>query len=194
MSKARILGCVVGLLVLSVSVSLGGESVGETEGRFGDQVLVLERSVLGSGGSPGAADAWIMNGTLGQIASSGNRTGGLHPLLTGFWAFQPGAASALTGMPQQPTKDYLFQNFPNPFSSSTWIEYTLRRECAAELSVFDVKGRRVRTLLAVPQGPGRHTAVWDGCDEGGRRVSPGIYFYRLDVDNQGTVRKMVLAR
>jgi flagellar hook assembly protein FlgD len=97
-------------------------------------------------------------------------------------------------MREQPQQDYLFQNFPNPFMSSTRIEYALSRECAAEVSVFDVNGRRVRTLLTAAQGPGRHSVIWDGCDESGRRVSPGIYFYRLEVDNHRTVRKMVLAR
>ena len=106
----------------------------------------------------------------------------------------PGRALALSGLTQVPARNHLCQNFPNPFPLSTTIEYTLAKECAAEISVYDVYGRKVRTLLAGTQEPGRYIAVWDGCDDGGREVSPGIYFYRLDADNHRTVRKMVLAR
>jgi hypothetical protein len=74
---------------------------------------------------------------------------------------------------------HLFQNAPNPFRVSTRIDFALARESLVTIEVFDVSGRRVRTLLAESRGPGTHTAVWNGLDESGREVSPGIYFYKL---------------
>jgi hypothetical protein len=93
-----------------------------------------------------------------------------------------------------PHGDYLFQNVPNPFRATTRIEYVLSGESGVKVSVFNVRGQRIRTLVAATQGPGRHAALWDGLDDGGRAVSPGIYFYRLDTEKHGTIRKMVLAR
>ena len=135
-----------------------------------------------------------MNGTLGQVTPSGEGLAADKVLRTGFWAWLPGTTSGLTVLSTEPLGDYLFQNFPNPVRSSTAIEYMLSEERLVRISVFDVHGRRVRTLLTESQGPGRHSAVWDGLDESGREASPGIYFYRLDADNNRTVRKMVLAR
>jgi len=194
MSKTKRLGCMIGVLVLAASVSLGVRPGGAGGEHQTEPCLFLQKSVLGSGGSPGAADAWIMNGTLGQIASSGEDPDAAAPLHTGFWVSIPGGAATLYGLCELRAGDYTCQSFPNPFRLSTTIAYRLSRECAVDITVFDVHGRKVRTVVAATQEPGSYTAVWDGCDESGRESSPGIYFYRLDADNQRTVRKMVLAR
>jgi hypothetical protein len=194
MSQAKVFGPMIGVLLLLAVASFGRGILAETVQASTDQALLLERSVLSSGGSAGAAPPWIISGTLGQSTSSGEGLAGDRILRTGFWAWPPGITSGLTVLSAEPLRDYLFQNFPNPFRSSTAIEYMLAKECVVKISVFDVHGRRVTTLLAESQGPGRHGAVWNGLEEGGREASPGIYFYRLDADNQRTVRKMVLAR
>jgi hypothetical protein len=194
MSQAKTSGPIIGLFLLLALSSFGRSPLAETVQPSADASLLLERSVLSSGGCPGAAPTWMINGTLGQSIPSGEGLAGDKMLRTGFWAWMPGATSGLTVLSAPPIRDYLFQNFPNPFRLSTTIEYMLSKECAVRISVFDVHGRRLTTLPAETQGPGRHSAVWDGLDESGREVSPGIYFYRLDADNQRTVRKMVLAR
>lgn len=194
MSQAKVWGPMIGLILLLILSSFGRNPIAETVQPSGDPAFNLERSVLSSGGSPGTAPGWMMNGTLGQAAPSGEVLAGDRLLRAGFWAWLPEAASGLTVLSAAPPGDYLFQNFPNPFRLSTTIAYMLSKECAVKVSVFDVHGRRVRTLLTESQGPGRYSAVWDGLDESGREVSPGIYFYRLDADNQRTIRKMVLAR
>ena len=191
MSKAGVLGCVVGLLVLLVSMSLGGRPDETMVDRPVDPALMLEKSVLGSGGSPGVSESWILNGTLGQVACD---RCGVNPLSTGFWSLLPGTIPALSGLTGLPAVDYLCQNFPNPFRLSTTIRYALTKECATGVFVFDVQGRRVKTLMRGTQGPGRYSVVWDGCDESGREVASGVYFYRLDTDGRRTVRKMVFAR
>jgi sugar lactone lactonase YvrE len=68
---------------------------------------------------------------------------------------------------------------PNPLRSATMIEFTLTRETLAEVSIFDLAGRRVRRLAHQTLPAGRQRLIWDGHDESGREVSSGIYFVRL---------------
>ena len=194
MSKAKVSVLVTGLLLLLLLISIGDVFLAETVHPSGGSSFLLERCVLSSGGCPGAATAFMSNGTLGQSTPLGEGLAGDKLLRTGFWAWPLGAASGLATLSAQPINDYLFQNVPNPFRLSTTIEYMLSEESMVRISVFNVRGQRVRTLVAENQDSGRHGAVWDGLDSSGQKVSPGIYFYRLDTDNYRTVRKMVLAR
>lgn len=87
------------------------------------------------------------------------------------------------------TNCQLSQCYPNPFSASTTIRYQLAGNRQLEtgnwqlvnLSVYDVRGRLVRSLVDEAQGAGYHSVVWDGRDQSGRAVGPGVYFYRLSV-------------
>ena len=78
----------------------------------------------------------------------------------------------------------LGQNYPDPFSDATAIPYTLAKSSAVELAVYDLLGRRVRTLVARWQEAGDHVARWNGLDEAGASLSGGFYFYRLLVGDQ----------
>lgn len=72
-------------------------------------------------------------------------------------------------------------NFPNPFSSSTTIHFQLTEGSGpVQLEIYNAEGRLVRTLLDGPASPGTNSAGWDGRDDQGRPVSPGLYFYRLE--------------
>jgi len=88
----------------------------------------------------------------------------------------------------------LEQNVPNPFNPTTLIKYEVASEARVSLVVFEVSGRRVRTLVARAQPAGRYQAVWDGRDEGGRAVSSGVYFYRLEAGAFTQTRRMVLLK
>jgi flagellar hook assembly protein FlgD len=70
--------------------------------------------------------------------------------------------------------------YPNPFGDRAAIRFEIPAGGAqADLSVYDVTGRRVRRLVTGPQPAGFHVVVWDGTDQSGRRVAAGTYFYRL---------------
>lgn len=84
--------------------------------------------------------------------------------------------------------------FPNPFNPETTIEYNLPGEVFVELSVYSVSGQKVRQLVHNKKSAGKHTAVWDGCDENGMRVSSGIYISHLKMGNTITSGRMVMVK
>ena len=88
----------------------------------------------------------------------------------------------------------LDQNTPNPFNPSTTISFTLARRARATLTVHDVRGNVVRTLVDAAVGEGRHDYQWDGKNTGGTGVGSGVYFYRLVSEKQVLTKKMVLLK
>jgi parallel beta-helix repeat protein len=94
----------------------------------------------------------------------------------------------------------LFQNYPNPFNSSTMIWYHLPdvgyQPAEVEITVYNLLGKVVKTLVKTRQYPGQHKVLWDGKDDSGEEVASGIYFYRLKVSGLQLVKpkKMVLLR
>lgn len=115
--------------------------------------------------------------------------------------YERGYALPDTGAPPSPARIELFQNRPNPFTGTTTIYFTLsgipgRIQDAKHITLFvyDVNGRFVRTLADWPKSPGLHWCYWDGQDDVGRMVPSGIYFYRLQLGELSTTRRMVLVR
>ncbi len=88
----------------------------------------------------------------------------------------------------------LKQNYPNPFSPSTTIEYSLPVSQHVSLSVFDLMGRHIITLQQGDMAAGLHQVQWSGIDKYRNRVANGIYFYRLDTASWSGTRKMTLIR
>jgi hypothetical protein len=83
---------------------------------------------------------------------------------------------------------------PNPFNPATELSFTLDRAGAAELAVFDLAGRKVRTLQSGNLGAGPHTATWRGRDDAGRAVPAGAYFARLRADGRERSVKLMLLK
>jgi len=98
------------------------------------------------------------------------------------------------GTSEMPGTFVLEQNYPNPFNPETAISYQLAAASDVEQAIFDLTGRRVRTLVRGQQNAGAHTVSWDGRDERGQAVASGVYFYRLVADGHVQVRRMVLLR
>lgn len=83
---------------------------------------------------------------------------------------------------------------PNPSRGDVALEFTLRSGARVDLAMMDVTGRRVRTLKADALGAGTHRLSWDGRDESGTVVAPGLYWARLIVDRAEHVRRVVRLR
>ncbi len=88
----------------------------------------------------------------------------------------------------------LAPNYPNPFNPQTTIAFSLPQAGHARLSIYDVTGRLVRTLLDGALAAGPQTAVWDGTDAAGRGAASGTYLYRLETSDRVISRAMVLAK
>jgi hypothetical protein len=83
---------------------------------------------------------------------------------------------------------------PNPFGPSTTLEYTIGIAGFAQVCVYDIAGRHIRTLARNDVAAGRHQVVWDGRDDGGNRAASGAYFCRLRAGRQTSTQRIVLLR
>jgi hypothetical protein len=83
---------------------------------------------------------------------------------------------------------------PNPFNPATRVTYELAGSAPVRLGVFDGRGRRVTDLVREVQGAGRHVAIWNGRDAGGRACPSGVYFLRLETADGTQLTKVLLAR
>ena len=88
----------------------------------------------------------------------------------------------------------LFQNYPNPFNSGTTLEFYLPYSDIVELNIFDMLGRKIKSMLGADCTGGWYRLFWDGKDDRGNDVASGIYIYRLTADNRVINRKMLLLR
>jgi predicted MPP superfamily phosphohydrolase len=83
----------------------------------------------------------------------------------------------------------LHQNYPNPFNPTTTFKYELPKESKVVLSVFDINGRLIETLVNEKQQPGYYSVQWDAC-----QYSSGVYIYRIQADGFSAVKKCILMK
>lgn len=93
-----------------------------------------------------------------------------------------------------PTELALFQNYPNPFNPVTTIEYALLRNCDVDLTIYDIMGQKVKTLVQGFQKIGYYSIEWDGISERGVRVASGIYFYKIKAGEFTQSKKMMIVK
>jgi len=95
------------------------------------------------------------------------------------------------GLPEKVT---LAPNYPNPFNPSTTMRFGLPNSGYVRLEIFDVLGRRIKTLTDGCFEPGYHSLIWDGKTDKGDDVGSGVYYSRLSVDGNRATRKILLVR
>ncbi|MBI4719865.1 MAG: T9SS type A sorting domain-containing protein [Chitinivibrionia bacterium] len=88
----------------------------------------------------------------------------------------------------------LFQNVPNPFSSSTSIGYSISRSSRTVLTVDNILGQRVARIIDPNPSIGSNAFTWGGYDDRGKPVASGLYIYRIETTGASQTRKMVLLR
>ncbi|MGQ9678715.1 MAG: FlgD immunoglobulin-like domain containing protein, partial [bacterium] len=88
----------------------------------------------------------------------------------------------------------VYSNLSSPFKSQTAITYSLAKKSRVSIQIFDLSGRRVRSLFSGEEIPGVHTWKWDGRDDRGRRVGTGVYFLTFVVEGKVRPGKVVLLR
>lgn len=101
----------------------------------------------------------------------------------------------VTGVSERPSPNPMAlevaQNYPNPFSSGTAIAFQAPKEGEVTVTIYNILGQEVRSFLVPGQTFGLRQVVWDGRDESGRKVSSGVYFYRIETKAGSIVKKMV---
>ena len=86
-------------------------------------------------------------------------------------------------------------NYPNPFNPTTTISFSLQNNSNVDLSIYNIKGQKVKQLIKDQLSTGEHSVVWDGRDEDNFAVGSGIYFYKLIVDSKTeAVKKCLLLK
>lgn len=123
-----------------------------------------------------------------------NVTGSLQWVATWSGYVVPRSPSASQDGPVLNGSQLFPLNRPNPFSIETKISYTTQTSGPVAIRVYDPSGRQVRTITGGNLAPGEHTALWDGCDDAGRALSGGSYFYEVEAGGRCYPGKAVLVR
>jgi len=110
------------------------------------------------------------------------------------FAIIKGQTPIAVGSPPRASLSRLSTGRPNPFGNHTQLDYFIPAPGRVELTVYDVLGRHVRTLLDRDEGEGDHTAAWDTRDDRGRYVTQGVYFAVLRVAGEKRTQRLVVLR
>jgi len=142
---------------------------------------------------------------FGQQTSDGGYivTGYTVPSGTFFWdlwliRFAPEVFSRQLAMTENPgvypSSFALHQNYPNPFNPITTVKYDLPDQSQVDITVYDILGRHVKTLVNGNQEPGSKSIIWDATDDAGRPINSGIYLYRIKTGDFEQTRRMMLVK
>lgn len=101
------------------------------------------------------------------------------------------SSSNSTNVPMALTME---SNYPNPFNPSTTIRFGIPTDGMVKLSIYNLKGQRVKELLNEKVLAGNHSIIWNGTDSNNRKVGSGIYFSRLEFAGKSKIRKMMLLK
>ncbi len=88
----------------------------------------------------------------------------------------------------------LSQNYPNPFNPTTTINYKISKADDIKLSVYNVMGEEIKTLVNENKAAGKYDVIWNATDNRGNRVASGLYFYKLQSSSQTIVKKMMFLK
>ncbi|MBL7086976.1 MAG: T9SS type A sorting domain-containing protein [Candidatus Cloacimonetes bacterium] len=130
--------------------------------------------------------------TLDDYLLSGGT--GYYPLYVGNWWRYGNYASVDPTFTPIPYSFNLQQNYPNPFNHKTTISFSLFKPSRVELSILDIKGQKVKTLVNKNIQRGHHEIFWNGKNESGKPVSSGIYFYKMETENYSEMKKAILMK
>ncbi len=161
-------------------------------GASGIAACNLARYASGCGGLDKALSTnFLHRGTLGQC-DAGAMQGAGRVLLLGFWLPAGYMPTVHVGDPEAesiPHEFALRQNYPNPFNPGTVITYDLATVADVKLTVLDILGREVATLVNEREAAGPHTVRFDAS-----HLASGVYVYRLVAGNFMAIRKCILLR
>ena len=129
------------------------------------------------------------------VEAAASVVGGPAPFVTVCWSGFLAPATTTSVIPAPPASgDLALEAAPNPARESTDLRFTTHQKQRVTVGVFAVDGRRVRTLHRGVLEAGEHRLVWDGRDDGGRRVASGLCFAGLETEEGRTTRRLARVR
>jgi hypothetical protein len=93
-----------------------------------------------------------------------------------------------------PQSFVLHQNYPNPFNPITQIKYELPKALLVNITIYDMIGRQIRTLINNQQTAGYKSVLWNATNDAGQPVSAGLYLYTIQAGDFRQIKKMVLLK
>ena len=93
-----------------------------------------------------------------------------------------------------PDKYKLNQNYPNPFNPITNITYSIPQLEVVKLTIFNIRGQVIKTLVHKSHSPGNYNVIWNGTNNFGNPIPAGIYLYALETHSHRLVKKLVLLK
>jgi len=93
-----------------------------------------------------------------------------------------------------PNEFALRQNYPNPFNPVTTLRYDIPENSHVTITIYDMLGRQVKTLINQTQDAGYKSLIWDATNDYGKPVSAGIYLYQIQAGEYISTKKMVLLK
>jgi hypothetical protein len=88
----------------------------------------------------------------------------------------------------------LYQNRPNPFNPTTTIQFSLAQEGPVRIKIYDVTGKRVKTLVDRTMEAGLHTLSWDGTNDEGNPLGSGVYWSQMTAGSHVSNKKMIVLK
>lgn len=159
----------------------------------------IPRWTSDSGGTSGSQGGpYAVAGTIGQV-DAGTQSSTSYTVTGGFWGGTAGAVTGIrdpgNGGPAEPVAvTRVFAPAPNPVHAATHIAFELAEPREVSVTLFDVSGRQVRSLLRGPLPEGRYDLEWDARDATGSRVPSGVYFLLVRLGHTSDSRRLVVIR
>ena len=96
--------------------------------------------------------------------------------------------------PSIPNKISISQNYPNPFNPETRFQYNIPVDGIVSIEVYDILGKKIKTLVNQWKSAGVHNEIWSGQNDNNQMVSSGVYFYQVKVGDEQITKKMILSK
>ena len=148
-------------------------------GAFGTATVNVSAALATGTFTPGTHRIWVRGR---DAAGNWGPAGSLQLVVIGAQPLDVAGA---------PLEYALGDGVPNPATDRSRIHFSMPEKGSVDLGVYDVTGRRVRSLVGATLAAGVHEAAWDLRDESGALVSAGVYYYRLAVAGRTFTRRLI---
>ena len=136
----------------------------------------------------------LITGTTYYIAVTCYDNSGEESWYSNEIEITPGGVGVEENLFHLPNSFYLSQNYPNPFNHKTTISFTNSKESNINISIYNIKGQKVKTLVNENLQRGNHEVIWNGKNEKGEAVSSGIYFCKMTGGSKAITKKILLVK